>query len=625
MSIQNKIAKNLLKNHSELIHTAGWFDTVIEDDVVVEYDRMAIEFNTVNGSVGVECDIADSPELQIIGLQKHANLGTHEGMIFLYDEPTRANFHMASVRMPIDIIFVGSDNRVTKIVPNIQPGTPGHWGMSHTSAVIEVNGGFCNAFKIEVGSEVGNKFSPAFRNVKTGEVVPTPGCHDIDVALEKDAELDNWEDGFVTSDGKFHKRSDLIKLGQLTPKDLPGNMDKVYDQMVENEGDPKIEELPDEPPEIHNIVTDYDGRFHRPGYNGRPREGVIDGVTWRAVDFAGYNADHRQYLSDQGDRIYFSGNDEEPEIDVDLDCHEYLDVFNQYVHDQIKPLSQHDIDTINSCIDEDNPYEITGSVKMGQITPEDMQTWPEETKVLYDKNIEQGKEPKILPDEPPDISKVIQNFITYGRSRLGERLKCGQLEFIMHDLNGSDPDLNYIVDIFKGPELCHLDCSRDAIDGHVGDLILDPYDAYEVEVPDWTSLSDSPYVDTVGALGFACIMSYQNNINLPENILNHLHNGDGTLFFQDGVVTELTDEGVHRDDDFDLEGRMAQEFFPKYPRTDVNPRFQPPNDTQDRFKNHETPDIFNEDQPMDHNFKETDGYDINTYNEDESVVPTRPS
>jgi uncharacterized membrane protein (UPF0127 family) len=52
---------------------------------------------------------------------------------------------MGTVSFPIDIIFVGGDGRVTKIVDNIDPGTRGSWGMPHTSAVIESAGGWCAA------------------------------------------------------------------------------------------------------------------------------------------------------------------------------------------------------------------------------------------------------------------------------------------------------------------------------------------------------------------------------------------------------------------------------------------------------------------------------------------------
>lgn len=146
MGLDDKVAKSLI--------ASGWFTEAQQEFAEFEevsYRRAVI----LLGDTQVNCLVADSPELQTQGLQGHSALGPYDAMVFPYQEPRRVAFHMGKVEFPIDMLFVGSDSRVTKIVANIEPGERGQWGMPHTVMVIEVNAGFCEAHGIEVGADVG--------------------------------------------------------------------------------------------------------------------------------------------------------------------------------------------------------------------------------------------------------------------------------------------------------------------------------------------------------------------------------------------------------------------------------------------------------------------------------------
>jgi uncharacterized membrane protein (UPF0127 family) len=153
MAADDDVAKGFIRRHAEFLRDAGitWhLEPGQVADEPLHYESCVISL----GGTNVHCQVADTAELQRMGLSKHAELGMYDGMIFPYEKPTRVAFHMSTVRFPIDIIFVGSDGRVTNIVDDIQPGTPGVWRMPHTSAVIEVNGGFARAHSLEVGAPV---------------------------------------------------------------------------------------------------------------------------------------------------------------------------------------------------------------------------------------------------------------------------------------------------------------------------------------------------------------------------------------------------------------------------------------------------------------------------------------
>ncbi len=60
---------------------------------------------------------------QVKGLQGFRRLGAREAAIFVFDPPRPVSFWMASVRYPIDIVYVDAAGRVTEVRPDFQPGS----------------------------------------------------------------------------------------------------------------------------------------------------------------------------------------------------------------------------------------------------------------------------------------------------------------------------------------------------------------------------------------------------------------------------------------------------------------------------------------------------------------------
>ena len=100
------------------------------------------------------CDVAATMEDKIAGLQPYKTLKYGSGLLFPYDRPQDVTYHMGSVSFPIDIIFVGADQRIKKIAKNIEPGTLGVFGSANTSLVLEIAGGASTALGISVGDKI---------------------------------------------------------------------------------------------------------------------------------------------------------------------------------------------------------------------------------------------------------------------------------------------------------------------------------------------------------------------------------------------------------------------------------------------------------------------------------------
>ena len=92
--------------------------------------------------------LCDSQYLRTIGLQGFRRLMKDEVALFVFDEPEIVSFWMASVAYPIDIIFVGSDKKVTRVYRSCSPGSrdlypsvrPVKW-VIETAAGSEINVG----------------------------------------------------------------------------------------------------------------------------------------------------------------------------------------------------------------------------------------------------------------------------------------------------------------------------------------------------------------------------------------------------------------------------------------------------------------------------------------------------
>lgn len=158
MSIVDRIAKRLVVAHTRVLNNKnanGWFTSIrqsVEDDEVQTIESASVKVKFASGA-SLKCEIAADDQSKTVGLQKYASLPHGYGMIFPFDNET-VKFHMGTVPFPIDIIFVGADNRVSRIDKYVEPGTRAKFGMSHVSAVIEANAGFCDENGIDVGCSV---------------------------------------------------------------------------------------------------------------------------------------------------------------------------------------------------------------------------------------------------------------------------------------------------------------------------------------------------------------------------------------------------------------------------------------------------------------------------------------
>ena len=100
-------------------------------------------------------EVARSEPEQAKGLMFRTALGADEGMIFPMDPPRGAQFWMRNTVIPLDLLFVGPDGRISNIAANATPydETPLP-SVGLAKAVLELSGGRAAALGIVAGDKV---------------------------------------------------------------------------------------------------------------------------------------------------------------------------------------------------------------------------------------------------------------------------------------------------------------------------------------------------------------------------------------------------------------------------------------------------------------------------------------
>ena len=115
-------------------------------EVVVESDAQRHAFKT---------ELAQSAESQSRGLMFRTELADNEAMLFPSDTLEPRGFWMKNTPLSLDIIFIGTDNRILNIAANTVPySTKSVFSDGPTAAVFEIRGGLAAKLGITEGNRV---------------------------------------------------------------------------------------------------------------------------------------------------------------------------------------------------------------------------------------------------------------------------------------------------------------------------------------------------------------------------------------------------------------------------------------------------------------------------------------
>lgn len=100
-------------------------------------------------------EVAKTRDEQAQGLMFRQAMGADEGMIFPMDPPRGASFWMHNTVLPLDLIFIGPDGRISNIAADARPydETPLN-SVGLVKGVLELNAGRAAALGIVPGDKV---------------------------------------------------------------------------------------------------------------------------------------------------------------------------------------------------------------------------------------------------------------------------------------------------------------------------------------------------------------------------------------------------------------------------------------------------------------------------------------
>jgi uncharacterized membrane protein (UPF0127 family) len=108
----------------------------------------------------ISIEVASTPFKRSQGLSGRDGLTENEGMLFLFDEPSRSGFWMKDMKFAIDIVWI-MDGKVVDIAADAQP-QPGkqdhelavYSPKNEADTVLELSSGWTKQNNIAIGDEV---------------------------------------------------------------------------------------------------------------------------------------------------------------------------------------------------------------------------------------------------------------------------------------------------------------------------------------------------------------------------------------------------------------------------------------------------------------------------------------
>lgn len=104
----------------------------------------------------IKVDLALDEKTQERGLSGRESLGEKEGMLFIFPHLGKYYFWMKGMNFPIDMIWIGEDQKVIYIKKDARPENflETYGPDVNTKYVLEVNAGFADKFNLKEGDSV---------------------------------------------------------------------------------------------------------------------------------------------------------------------------------------------------------------------------------------------------------------------------------------------------------------------------------------------------------------------------------------------------------------------------------------------------------------------------------------
>lgn len=130
-------------------------NTMPEPEFIKEGELSIISGETREPIKNIDIEKADNNDERMFGLMFRRKMEETQGMLFIFDRSEPQSFWMKNTYIPLDIIFIDEDFKITTIrentVPHSEAPVPSDGKAKY---VLEVNGGWCERYGVKVGDVV---------------------------------------------------------------------------------------------------------------------------------------------------------------------------------------------------------------------------------------------------------------------------------------------------------------------------------------------------------------------------------------------------------------------------------------------------------------------------------------
>ena len=116
-----------------------------------------LSFVCINGNC-FSVELAKTSAERENGLMNRSEMGKNKGMFFIFDKEGIYPFWMKNTLIPLDIIWINSENKIVYLSQNFQPCKslvcPIVIPLAKAKYVLEINGGIAKDLGIKLGDEV---------------------------------------------------------------------------------------------------------------------------------------------------------------------------------------------------------------------------------------------------------------------------------------------------------------------------------------------------------------------------------------------------------------------------------------------------------------------------------------
>ena len=115
----------------------------------------------------IDAQVALTPQQRAVGLMNRKEMPTHEGMLFVFEQPGVQCFWMKNTLLPLTAAFIADDGTIVNLADMKPQTTDSHCSAKPVRYVLEMNQGWFAKRSIQAGAQLrGQPFAQAPGNAK---------------------------------------------------------------------------------------------------------------------------------------------------------------------------------------------------------------------------------------------------------------------------------------------------------------------------------------------------------------------------------------------------------------------------------------------------------------------------